>query len=143
MSVPQRTNTDWSLKIRGISTVIATFVAALGLGSTLVSRVLTSGRDPRPIFAWIATLIALMLAAQTGDMGEESGRRFAQHLLRVHGGKTIRLEWIYHKLLSPQQVASEQQSDAASNYVVLATIQETAREPSGNEAPVSIPGARR
>ena len=86
----------------------------------------------------------LMLAAQTGDMGEESGRRFAQHLLRVHGGKTIRLEWIYHKLLSPQQVANEQQPDAASNYVVLATIQETARESSGgNEAPVSIPGARR
>ena len=83
----------------------------------------------------------LMLAAQTGDMGEESGRRYAQHLLRAHGGKTIRLEWVHHKLLSPQDVREKKPLDGESTYVVLATIQETAS--GGSEAPVSILGERR
>ena len=87
----------------------------------------------------------LMLAAQTGDMGEESGRNFAQHLLRVNSGQTIRLEWILHKLLAPQQVRDKTPLDAPNTYQVLATIQETPRQRSVPNPlpPVTVPGGGR
>ncbi|NOY29101.1 MAG: hypothetical protein GXP28_02665 [Planctomycetes bacterium] len=88
----------------------------------------------------------MMLAAQTGDMGEQSGRLYARHLIRLHGGQTGRVEWILHKLLSPQQVLDETPLDAESTYVVLAEIRETADttlNPPSEETPVAIPGAGR
>jgi len=88
----------------------------------------------------------MMLAAQTGSMGEESGRYYAKHLIRKHGGHTARVEWIFHKLLSPKQVLDETPLDAESTFVVLAEIRETADSvigPTSEELPVSIPGAGR
>ena len=88
----------------------------------------------------------MMLAAQTGDMGEESGRRYARHLIQLYGGQSSRVEWILHKLLSPQQVIDETPLDADSTYVVLAEVRQTANSdsnPSVGELPVAIPGAGR
>jgi len=88
----------------------------------------------------------MMLAAQTGDMGEQSGRLYAKHLINLHGGQTGRVEWILHKLLSPQQVLDETPLDAESTYVVLAEIRESADatlNPPSEETPVAIPGAGR
>lgn len=88
----------------------------------------------------------MMLAAQTGDMGEESGRLYARHLLRTYGGKRARLEWVLHKLLSPRQVLDGTPLDDKSTYVVLAEIRETAELPAGSpagEPAVAIPGGGR
>ena len=88
----------------------------------------------------------MMLAAQTGEMGEESGRLYARHLMERHGGQSSRVEWVLHRLLSPQQVIDETPLDAESTYVVLAEIRETAgstANPSVGELPVAIPGAGR
>ncbi len=85
----------------------------------------------------------MMLAAQTGEMGEQSGRLYAKHLIRRHEGKTGRVEWILHKLLSPQQVLDETPFDAPSTYLVLAEINETsavALNSSSEELPIAIPG---
>jgi hypothetical protein len=79
----------------------------------------------------------MMLAAQTGDMGEESGRHYAQHLLNVNGGHSIRTEWIIHKLLSPQDVKNGVKLDAPQTYQVLASIQEVAKPKP--EKPVALP----
>ena len=79
----------------------------------------------------------LMLAAQTGDMGEESGRHYAQHLLAANGGQSVRMEWIIHKLLAPQDVKNGVKLDAPATYQVLANIQETARPKP--EQPVALP----
>lgn len=79
----------------------------------------------------------MMLAAQTGDMGEESGRHYAQHLLAANGGHSIRLEWIIHKLLSPNDVKNGVALDASQTYQVLANIQEVARPKA--EQPVALP----
>jgi len=86
----------------------------------------------------------MMLAAQTGDMGERSGRLYAKHLIRLHGGQTARLEWVLHKLLSPKQVLDETPMGAESTFVVLAEIRETADaafNSNSEELPVAIPGA--
>ncbi|TWU24467.1 hypothetical protein [Bythopirellula polymerisocia] len=88
----------------------------------------------------------LMLAAQTGDMGPESGRHYAQHLLKANGGQTIRLEWLIHALLSPQQVADGTPLDAPQTKLVLANIDETAGAqvgPPPGESAVTIPGSGR
>jgi hypothetical protein len=79
----------------------------------------------------------MMLAAQTGDMGEESGRHYAQHLLAVNGGHSIHLKWVFHKLLSPREVLDGTPLDAPGTYVELATIQEIARPKP--EQPVALP----
>ena len=81
----------------------------------------------------------MMLAAQTGDMGEESGRHYAQHLLKTYGGHSIRLEWVIHKLLSPREVLNGTTLDDPSTYQVLATIQEVVRQPSSSEQPIALP----
>ena len=88
----------------------------------------------------------LMLAAQTGQMGPESGRHYAQHLLAVNGGQTIRLELLIHALLSPQQVEGGTPLDAPQTYLVLANIDETAGAqvgPPPGETAVTIPGGGR
>ncbi len=88
----------------------------------------------------------MMLAAQTGDMGEQSGRLYAKHVIRTHGGQTARVEWILHKLLSPQQVIDGTPLDAESTFVVLAEIRQSAdaaASPLSEELPVAIPGAGR
>ncbi len=79
----------------------------------------------------------MMLAAQVNDMGPESGRHYAQHLLAANGGQSIRMEWIIHKLLSPQDVKNGVKLDAPATYQVLANIQETARPKP--EQPVALP----
>lgn len=79
----------------------------------------------------------MMLAAQTGDMGEESGRLYAQHLLAVNGGQSIRMEWIIHKLLPPQDVKNGKQLDAPETYQVLANIQEVVKPKA--EQPIALP----
>jgi hypothetical protein len=79
----------------------------------------------------------LMLAAQANDMGPESGQHYAQHLLDVNGGQSIRMEWIIHKLLSPRDVLSGTPLDAPATYQVLANIQETARPKP--EEPIALP----
>lgn len=79
----------------------------------------------------------MMLAAQTGDMGEESGRLYAQHLLDVHGGQSIRTEWVFHRLLSPEEVTTGKPLDDASTYVVRATLQEVAKPKP--EQPIALP----
>ncbi len=88
----------------------------------------------------------MMLAAQTGDMGEESGRGYARHLLRKHDGQTIRLEWVIHKLLSPSRVLEGTPLDLDSTYILLAEINETAAQPTASsgsiddgELPPAIP----
>ncbi len=86
----------------------------------------------------------MMLAAQTGDMGEQSGRLYAKHLIRRHSGQTARLEWILHNLLSPKQVLDGTPLDADSTFVVLAEIRESAgaaSSPVAEELPIAIPGA--
>jgi len=86
----------------------------------------------------------MMLAAQTGDLGEESGRHFARHLLHLHGGHTCQLQWVIHKLLSPDEVRQGTPLDDPSTFEVLARIEETVNvEPSANEQAVRIPGAGR
>ncbi len=88
----------------------------------------------------------MMLAAQTGEMGPESGRHYAHHLLNVNGGHTIRLEWLIHALLSPKQVADGTPLDAPQTYLVLANIEETAGArvgPPPGETSVTIPGGGR
>ena len=88
----------------------------------------------------------MMLAAQTGEMGEESGRLYARHLIRRHEGKTGRVEWVLHKLLSPQQVLNGTPCDAPSTYVVLAEINESSGSDSNSsseELPIVIPGEGR
>lgn len=85
----------------------------------------------------------MMLAAQTGNMGEESGRHYAQHLLKAYGGQAARLEWLLHTLLSPQQVRDGVPLDAPQTFVQLAEIQETAGNrvgPPTGETPIAIPG---
>jgi hypothetical protein len=79
----------------------------------------------------------MMLAAQTMDMGEESGRHYAQHLLNVNGGQSIRTELIFHRLLSPQEVLSGVKLDDPKTYQVLASIQEVAKPKP--EKPVALP----
>jgi len=80
----------------------------------------------------------MMLADQTRDMGEESGRSYARHLLRVHGGKTIRSELVIHTLLSPEQVLQGTPLDAESTYIVLAEINEVA---GGQPSPTTFSGS--
>lgn len=85
----------------------------------------------------------MMLAAQHVELGPEAGHHFAKHLIRIHNGQTSRVDWIYHKLLSPQQVLDETPLDAKSTYVVLGEIHETANvesQPVAEELPVLIPG---
>jgi hypothetical protein len=79
----------------------------------------------------------MMLAAQTGDMGEASGRQYAQHLLSLHGGQTISTQLVFHRLLSPQEVIAGTPLDAPNTYQVLANIQETARPKP--EQPIALP----
>lgn len=102
-------------------------------------REITSGQIPDLSKQWPRLLYHrhMMLAAQTGDMGEESGRRYAQHLLNVNGGHTITTELVFHKLLSPQDVKNGAKSDAAESYQVLAKIQEVAKPKP--EQPIALP----
>jgi hypothetical protein len=79
----------------------------------------------------------MMLAAQTSDMGEESGRHYAQHLLNLHGGQTISTQLVFHRLLSPPEVIVGTALDAPNTYQVLANIQETARPKP--EQPIALP----
>lgn len=79
----------------------------------------------------------MMLAAQTGDMGEASGRHYAQHLLNRYGGHTITTQLVFHRLLSPQEVIAGTELDAPNTYQVLANIQETARPKP--EPPIALP----
>jgi hypothetical protein len=79
----------------------------------------------------------MMLAAQTGDMGEASGRHYAQHLLAKYGGQTISTQLVFHRLLSPQEVLAGTPIDAPNTYQVLANIQETARPKP--EQPIALP----
>lgn len=125
-------------------------------GSNLVRYVIrdsggqeiTKGQFPDLATEWPRLLYHrhLMLAAQTGDMGPESGRHYAQHLLSVNGGQTIRLEWLMHTLLSPKQVLADTPLDAPQTFVVLANIDETAGArvgPPPGETAVTIPGGGR
>lgn len=79
----------------------------------------------------------MMLAAQTGGMGEASGRHYAQHLLNRYGGQTITTQLVFHRLLSPQEVIAGAKLDAPNTYQTLATIQETARPKP--EQPIALP----
>lgn len=79
----------------------------------------------------------MMLAAQTGDMGETSGRHYAQHLLAKYGGHSITTQLVFHRLLSPQEVLDGTPLDAPHTYQVLATLQETA--PPKPERPIALP----
>ena len=79
----------------------------------------------------------MMLAAQTGDMGEASGRHYAQHLLNKYGGQSITTQLVFHRLLSPQELINGTPLDAPHTYQVLATLEETARPKA--ERPIALP----
>ncbi len=79
----------------------------------------------------------MMLAAQTGDMGEESGRHYAQHLLDVNGGQSIQTQWVFHRLLAPQDVKNGAKLDAPETYQIRANIQEVAKPKP--EQPIALP----
>ncbi len=102
-------------------------------------REIASGQIPDLSKQWPRLLYHrhMMLAAQTGDMGEESGRRYAQHLLNVNGGQTIATQLVFHRLLSPQDVRNGANHDAAETYQVLANLQEVAKPKP--EQPVALP----
>jgi len=87
----------------------------------------------------------MMLAAQVSFLGEPAARNYGRHLLKVHGGHTCRLQWVFHSLLTPKQVADGVPLDDPSTYHVLEDLQvtATASNSSGSERPVSIPGAGR
>jgi hypothetical protein len=85
----------------------------------------------------------MMLAAQTGQMGEASGRQYARHLLTKHGGQSIRLDWILHRLVPRTDFLAGTPLNAPNPYQLLATIQESAGAqltPRPSSPAVGIPG---
>jgi len=95
----------------------------------------------------------MMLAEQTGLLGQQAAPNYANYLATLHNG-TSQLNLKVHLLLPPHRVAEETPLDAPSTYRLIGTVAGRPRpsaqaksngtdsDTSSSEAPVSIPGGR-
>ncbi len=79
-----------------------------------------------------------MLSSQASEWPLSLPESFARHLLRQHDGRSVRLQYVEHRLLSTEQVRQGMELDDPSTYYLVgtATIDEQGR---ADVRPLDVP----